>query len=82
MMWRGGLGFGPWGGILGLLIVILLVVGVVSLFMILTRPSRTSLPPAPPTPPMDPALQVLRERFARGEIDQAEFEERKRALGG
>jgi len=30
----------------------------------------------------DPALAALRERFARGEIDAQEFEERRRVLGG
>ena len=30
----------------------------------------------------DTAMELLRQRFARGEIDAAEFEERKRALGG
>lgn len=29
----------------------------------------------------DTALELLRQRFARGEIDAAEFEERKRTLG-
>ncbi len=29
----------------------------------------------------DSALAVLRERYARGEIDAAEFEERRRILG-
>jgi putative membrane protein len=30
----------------------------------------------------DTALATLRERYARGEIDATEFEERKRTLGG
>jgi putative membrane protein len=30
----------------------------------------------------DGALELLRERYARGEIDAAEFEERRRTLGG
>jgi putative membrane protein len=80
MMLHGGWGFG--GGLLALLVVVLLVVGCVSLYAYLTRTSRNAPPPAPPTPPVDPALQILRERFARGEIAQAEFDERRRALGG
>ena len=36
-----------------------------------------------PTGPSEgAAVDILRERFARGEIDKAEFEERRRALGG
>jgi hypothetical protein len=39
-------------------------------------------PPAPPAPPRaDPALQILRERFARGEISEAEFVSASRVLG-
>jgi putative membrane protein len=37
--------------------------------------------PGPPSA-HDAALAVLRERYARGEIDATEFEERKRTLGG
>ena len=39
--------------------------------------NRTMRPPGE-----DTAMELLRQRFARGEIDAAEFEERKRALGG
>ncbi len=30
----------------------------------------------------DRSLEILRERFARGEIDEEEFKARRRALGG
>jgi putative membrane protein len=30
----------------------------------------------------DSALQILRERYARGEIDQAEYDERRKQLKG
>ena len=35
-----------------------------------------------PGPREDSALATLRERYARGEIDANEYEERRRTLGG
>jgi putative membrane protein len=32
-------------------------------------------------PPARTPLDILKERFARGEIDKAEFEDRRRVLG-
>ena len=37
---------------------------------------------AAPSPAVDPALQILRERFARGEITEAEFLSISRTLAG
>lgn len=56
----------------GLLVVAAVVVGIVFLVRSLSagsvRPGRSR------------ALEVLEERFARGEIDREEFEQRRRAL--
>lgn len=38
-------------------------------------------PPADP-PPSDPALEELRVRYARGELDRSDFLERRADLGG
>jgi putative membrane protein len=71
-----GMIFGPLFMILGLAVVIALVVlfarwlgGPWSTHYSTLLPTRT-------------ALDILKERFARGEIDKDEYEERRRILGG
>jgi uncharacterized membrane protein len=53
----------------------LLLVGVAVWLLSRSPSTAQSLPPA-----SDPALVVLRERFARGEIDEDEHHQRKRIL--
>ena len=85
--------FGDSGGgevllpLLGTLVPLFFLAGVVLLAVLLLRgrwafsPWRPmGAPPAPP--PADPALIVLRDRYARGEIDTAEYEERRLRLLG
>lgn len=86
-------GWGPgmmgWGGgwpgmILGPIFMILALAIVIAVAVLLVRwiggPGQAAAPHQPlstsPTP-----LDVLKERFARGEIDKDEFEERRRILG-
>ena len=86
--WRHGgygmMGDGGWAWMMffGPLVMILFVAAVVVLVAFalrwLTGHGTAGHAPAPPgrTP-----LDILKERFARGEIDKAEYEERRRVLG-
>jgi putative membrane protein len=79
MMWGGGWGWGH--AIFGWVMMILFWGGLILLIVLGVRwlggnPGAQSAPP----PPGKSALDILRERFARGEIDKDEFEERKRLL--
>ena len=71
----GGMGF---GGPLMLLFWILLIVGVVLLVRWLVTGGTAR--PTQPDPPRNGALDLLRERYARGEIERDEFEQKRRDL--
>ena len=65
--------------VLNTLFLILVIVAVLVGIRWLMRQSNNDRRP-PDGPPDDTALELLRQRYARGEIDAAEFEERKRTL--
>lgn len=54
---------------------ILIIAGVVALVIWIIRQSGPAK-----TPDREDALDILKKRYARGEIDKKEFEERKRDL--
>ena len=72
-MWDGAWGVG-WGvmGLLHVLWWVLLVAGAVVLFRAIVGDRRHR--------GGDTALEILRERYARGEIDAAEYDERRKQL--
>ena len=76
------------GWLLGLLVFAAFILFVAwGISVIFRRDGHRYGPPPPPIPPMapqhpvDPAIQILRERFARGEIGEADFVSASRALG-
>src|SRR6266540_215013 len=81
MMWWGGgwyaMIFGP---LFMILVLAVLIAAVVLLVRWLGGPWQGTMPPYH-TPPDRTPLDILKERFARGEIDKDEFEERRRVLG-
>ena len=78
MMWGGGW----YGMILGPLFMILVLVAVIAGVALVARWFGAPWSGAqPPMPSARAPLDILKERFARGEIDKDEYEERRRVLG-
>jgi putative membrane protein len=77
-MWGGG-----WWMFFGPVTMILVVAAAVAVVVLLVRwlggPVVGGIDRQPPT---KSALDILKERYARGEIDKQEYEERRRVLGG
>ena len=77
MWWDGGwtmMFFGP-------LFMIVTLAALVAAIVFLVRWLGGGMPGATLLPPAKTSLDILKERFAKGEIDKTEFEERRRVLG-
>jgi putative membrane protein len=73
----GGWGMGWFGGIFMMIFWVLVLVGLFFLIKWLIQTTNRSKSDASSS---NNALDILKERFARGEIDAAEFEEKKKVI--
>lgn len=83
-MWNGGWHDGVMGPLMMPVMMLIFLAVAALVIVVIVRwaggaghghATHASRPPAPT------ALDILRERYARGEIDTAEFDERRRVLG-
>jgi len=79
MGWGGGWYAMIFGPLFMILVLAVLIAAVVLLVRWLGGPWQGTA--SPPPPPSRTPLDILKERFARGEIDKDEFEERCRVIG-
>ena len=87
MMIDGRFGGGFWlATIISWVIWIAIVVGFIVLLAVairwLVRGERSGGSAVPPPPRPDDPLEILRQRYARGEIEEEEYERRRKTLSG
>lgn len=78
-MYDGGLGMGLWMALWGLIALALLVVLILAIVWLLRALFR---PAGHAGQPRDEAEDVLRRRYASGEIDEEEYQRRRDGLRG
>lgn len=79
MHWYPG-SYGPGFMFIGMIFWILVIIGVVLLIVWLVNQNKTSTESKDRDKSSDSSMEILKQRYAKGEITEDEFEEMKRKL--
>lgn len=81
MMWWNNGGYGMFFGPLFMILILVATIAAIVLLVQWLSGAQPGIRPARLAPPVQTPLDILKERFAKGEIDKDEFDERRRVLG-
>ena len=80
MMWGNEGGYGMFFGPLFMILILAATVAAIVFLVRWLSGAQQGFGPASLTPPVQTPLDILKERFAKGEINRQEFDERRRVL--
>ena len=80
MMWGNEGGYGMFFGPLFMILILAATVAAIVFLVRWLSGAQQGFGPASLTPPVQTPLDILKERFAKGEINKEEFDERRRVL--
>lgn len=80
MMWGNEVGYGMFFGPLFMILILGATIAVIVFLVRWLGGAQQGFGPASLTPPVQTPLDILKERFAKGEISKEEFDERRRVL--
>lgn len=80
MMWGNEGGYGMFFGPLFMILILAATIAAIVFLVRWLSGARQGFGPASLTPPVQTPLDILKERFAKGELSKEEFDERRRVL--
>ena len=80
MMWGNEGGYGMFFGPLFMILILAATIAAIVFLVRWLSGAQQGFGPASLTPPVQTPLDILKERFAKGEINKEEFDERRRVL--
>lgn len=80
MMWGNEGGYGMFFGPLFMILILAATVAAIVFLVRWLSGAQQGFGPASLTPPVQTPVDILKERFAKGELSKEEFDERRRVL--